>query len=150
MKDSRGITYGLLLVAVIFGLWGCQGAAQDGIKVPGTKAWTDSGVHVKKGQVIRVQATGELHVNKKIRSGPNGLDDMTLKPITKLVFRGYNITSQAVHGALIGKIGKEGTPFPVGKKGEIKAQASGTLFLGVNDRDLQNNRGHYIARVSVR
>jgi len=150
MKEGRSITYVFLLVAMILGLWGCQGTGRDGIKVAGTTPWTDSGIHVKKGQMIRVLAAGDVYVNKKIRSGPNGVGDVTVKPITKLVFRGYNVTSEAGHGALIGRIGKKGTPFLLGEKGEVKAQASGSLFLGVNDSDLQNNGGHYVAKVSVR
>jgi len=150
MKETRSVTYVLLLFSVILGFWGCQGAGKDGIKVQGTTQWTDSGIDVKKGQIIRVLARGDVHVNKKIRSGPNGLGDVTLKPITKLVLRGYNVTSEARHGALIGKIGKKGTPFLVGEKGEIKAQVPGSLFLGVNDRDVKNNSGHYVAKVSIR
>ena len=103
----------------------------------------------KKGQVISVQAAGEVYVNKRIHSNPNGIDDPTMKPITKLVLRGYNVMSGAGHVALIGKIDKKGSPFLLGTQGKVKADSAGRLYLGLNDKNPENNRGHYVVRVSV-
>jgi len=61
--------------------------------------------------------------------------------MTKLVLQGYNVTSKARHGALVGKIGD---------KGEVKTDVSGRLCLGWNDNELKNNSGHYVAKVFVR
>ena len=150
MKQARCVAYQFLLFAVILGLCGCQEAGKDSIKVSGTTAWTDSGVDVRKGQLIRVQATGDVYVSKKILSSPNGVDGVTVKPITKLVLRQYNVTSKARHGALIARIGKKGEPFLVGAKGEVKADGSGRLYLGLNDKDLKNNRGEYVVKIAVK
>ena len=150
MKEARCVVYQFLLLIIVLGLCGCQGASKDSTKVPGTTQWTDAGIDVRKGQVISVQAAGDVYVNKRIHSNPNGIDDPTMKPITKLVLRRYNVTSEARHGALIGKIGKKGSPFLLGAQGKLKADSDGRLYLGLNDKNPENNRGHYVARVSVK
>ncbi|MBE9580278.1 MAG: hypothetical protein IMF18_01505 [Proteobacteria bacterium] len=150
MKKTPCVIYQFVLLVVVLGLCGCQGADKGSIKVPATTQWTDSGIDVCKGQAISVHATGDVYVNKKIQSGPSGIDDTRVKPLTKLVLRTYNVTSKAKHGALIAKIGKNGKPFPVGAQHEVKADSKGRLYLGLNDKDLGNNQGHYLAKITVK
>jgi len=51
---------------------------------------------------------------------------------------------------VIAKIGKRGKPFPVGAQHEVKADSKGRLYLGLNDKDLGNNQGHYLAKITVK
>jgi hypothetical protein len=46
---------------------------------------------------------------------------------------------------VIGKIGAAGTPFYVGRRMLLKADAAGTLYLGVNDDAPGDNDGYFVA-----
>ena len=74
MKETRSIIYQLVVLVVILGLGGCEGpfagATKGKIKVSAATQWTDSGIDVRKGQEITVQAAGDVYVNEKIHSGP--------------------------------------------------------------------------------
>ena len=62
----------------------------------------------------------------------------------------YSLIPEAPHLGLIAKVGDEGPPFFVGATYQAPSTATGRLFLGVNDRDVANNRGELTATVSVR
>ena len=46
-------------------------------------------------------------------------------------------------GALIGRIGPNGTPFGIGNMNSISAPASGVLYLGINDNGFGDNKGNF-------
>ena len=47
-------------------------------------------------------------------------------------------------GSLIGKIGPNGVPFPIGAgTNDIDIPANGRLYLGVNDDGLNDNSGSF-------
>jgi hypothetical protein len=125
------------------------------VTVSSTDPWTDTGVDVKKGQKLIIRADGEIKINEKTSSSPDGVNDPALKPdagrnpIRKMVWKVYSVTPDA-HGALIGKVGTEGEPFLVGKECRVAVDWPGRLFLGVNDTDMENNSGTYLARVVVK
>jgi len=46
-------------------------------------------------------------------------------------------------GALVGRIGPNGTPFGIGSQPTIVAPAAGILYLGVNDDGFGDNKGNF-------
>ncbi len=92
--------------------------------------WQSSGVLVQDGQTYRIEASGEWKLGALCnRGGPTGKDMYTLLcfPIYQPVVRGFSI------GMLIAKIGRDGTPFPVGDKIEFEATRDGILYFRTND-----------------
>ncbi len=56
---------------------------------------------------------------------------------------------EANHAGLIGRIGESGAPFQVGSRLLSKADTEGRLFLGINDRDVDNNAGEFTATITL-
>jgi hypothetical protein len=52
--------------------------------------------------------------------------------------------------ALIGKVNTDGQPFPVGSSLRRTADEKGRLFLGVNDKGVDNNSGTFTASIEIR
>ncbi|PIQ83672.1 MAG: hypothetical protein COV75_06105, partial [Candidatus Omnitrophica bacterium CG11_big_fil_rev_8_21_14_0_20_63_9] len=50
---------------------------------------------------------------------------------------------------LIGRLGADGPPFFLGARSEFVADRAGTLWLGLNDDDVSDNRGHFDVTVRV-
>ena len=111
------------------------------VVVPGNVQWTNTGVNVARGQLVRFEGSGE------IRLSFNG-DDMA-RPAGALSNRmAQNAPIPTIPaGALIGRIGN-GQPFPIGNPGDaVNMPASGRLFLGVNDDHVADNSGNYVIRM---
>ena len=52
--------------------------------------------------------------------------------------------------SLIGKIGEQGKPFPIGfQRTPVVPETSGKLFLGVNDSSFEDNKGQFDVFVKV-
>jgi hypothetical protein len=129
------------------------GGGQGGITVAPTEPWTDTGTQAVQGQAYNIAASGMLQFNG---------DANALSPPTGRADRGPGIDAPCwtghSHGnypdpqapclALIGKIGPNGAPFFVGSTLNLVAPASGELFLGVNDWNLSDNAGGWVAMVS--
>jgi hypothetical protein len=104
------------------------------VNVRGADPWTDSGINVRAGQMIRFSATGEMRYSYDpgASAGPGGKigKDPTF-PVPALEV-----------GGLIGKIGNNGRPFAIGDNQEpIRMPATGRLMLGVNDTVFTDNSG---------
>jgi hypothetical protein len=127
-------------------------AAQDGIPVAPTQAWTDAGTQIVEGQGYKITATGMLqfNVNASSQAPPSGLTG------------GPQVDAQCAPGvnhngflvpelpclSLVGKIGSGGVPFEIGASTSFVAPASGELFLGVNDNNLADNSGGWVASIN--
>lgn len=117
--------------------------ASRSLTVPGTVAWTDTGLDVAAGQQVTITASGTVIHSVSTNDGC----DPTGEPSTS--GHGANVISCPNHASLIGKLGDAGTPFYVGRTYSVPATASGRLFLGINDSDLANNGGSYSASVAI-
>jgi hypothetical protein len=73
--------------------------------------------------------------------GPDG------NPNPALQAPAYSVLPSAHHAALIGRIGPQGAPFPVGTTYSQPAAATGRLYLGINDTGVDNNSGSFTAHV---
>jgi hypothetical protein len=114
------------------------------VTVPGTVAWTPTGIHVAEGQRLVVHATGQVgFIGGVPPVGPNGAAD--LHPGACV------LPGPEHHAALIGRISGQtpGAPFLVGQDFDGPAGASGELQLGINDVGVDNNDGAFQATVQV-
>jgi hypothetical protein len=97
--------------------------------------WTNSGLVVRKGQRIRVTASGRVSLGKGRFSTPGGVANI---PDNDKLMR------NEATGALIAVIGDDNDDFIlIGPRREFVAQRDGVLFLGVNEGDLTDNTGSY-------
>jgi len=113
------------------------------VDVAARKDWTSSGLIVKRGDHIRVTATGiiTLDPGSGRTSGPEGISDL---PDTK------KLMPDQPTGALIAVISSDNDDFIfLGKTGEFTATRDGLLFLSVNEGVLSDNSGTFKAVVEV-
>lgn len=97
--------------------------------------WTNSGLVVRKGQRLRISASGRVSLGRGRFSTPGGLANVS--DADKLM-------RNEATGALIAVIGDDNDDFIViGPRREFVAQRDGVLFLGVNEGDLTDNTGSY-------
>jgi len=97
--------------------------------------WTNSGLVVRKGQRLRISASGRVSLGRGRFSTPGGLS--SIQDQDKLM-------RNEATGALIAVIGDDNDDFIlIGPRREFVAQRDGVLFLGVNEGDLTDNTGSY-------
>jgi hypothetical protein len=97
--------------------------------------WTNCGLVVRKGQRLRINASGRVSLGRGRFSTPGGLSGL---PDSEKLMR------NEATGALIAVIGDDNDDFIViGPRREFVAQRDGVLFLGVNEGDLADNTGSY-------
>jgi hypothetical protein len=97
--------------------------------------WTNSGLVVRKGQRLRISASGRVSLGRGRFSLPGGVAG--IQDNDKLM------RSEAT-GALIAVIGDDNDDFIlIGPRRDFVAQRDGVLFLGVNEGDLADNTGNY-------
>lgn len=113
------------------------------VDVAARKDWTSSGLIVKRGDHIRVTATGVITLDPVSgrTSGPEGVSDL---PDSK------KLMPDQPTGALIAVISSDNDDFIfLGKSGEFTATRDGLLFLSVNEGVLSDNVGTFKAVVEV-
>jgi len=97
--------------------------------------WTNSGLVVRKGQRLRISASGRVSLGRGRFSTPGGLASIQ---------DGDKLMRNEATGALIAVIGDDNDDFIViGPRRDFVAQRDGVLFLGVNESDLTDNTGSY-------
>jgi len=113
------------------------------VDVVGRRDWTSSGLIVKRGDRLRITATGTVTLdpaNGKA-SGPEGVPDL---PDPK------KLMPDRATGALIGVISADNDDFFfIGRSTEFTAARDGLLFLSVNEGTLSDNSGTYHAVIEV-
>lgn len=104
--------------------------------------WTDTGIDVRRGQQIYLNASGQ------IRWGTGGRKDGPEGEKNSPVNEGRPIPNRPA-GALIGRVGDADAPFFAGSdRGPYQMRGSGRLYLGINDDYLQDNSGTFRVVVS--
>ena len=97
--------------------------------------WTNTGLVVRKGQRLRISATGRISLGGGRFSTPAGLAN---SPDNDKLLR-----TEAT-GALIAVVGDDNDDFIlIGTRRDFVAQRDGVLFLGVNEGNLRDNTGTY-------
>ncbi len=118
----------------------------DGIEVPATSDWTDTGIELAGGELVEISAYGEIGDNPEIpdqRFEPGGTfredpDQHSGDPYLDFP-----------HAALIGFIG-DGAAFEVGYGTTIEDSPPGRLYLGINDGFFDDNSDKFFADITVK
>ena len=112
------------------------------VDVMARRDWTSTGLIIKRGDRIRITATGSVTLDQANgrTSGPEGIE---LTDPRKLM-------GDQPTGALIGVIGADNDDFIfIGASAEFTATRDGLLFLSVNEGALSDNSGSYKAVIEV-
>jgi len=96
--------------------------------------WSNSGLVVRKGQRLRITATGRVSLGGGRFATPAGIPGTDNDKLMR---------TEAT-GALIAVIGDDNDDFLlIGTRRDFVAQRDGVLFLGVNEGNLADNTGTY-------
>jgi len=102
--------------------------------------WTNTGLVVRKGQRLRISATGRVSLGTGRFSTPAGIAGTDNDKLVR---------TEAT-GALIAVIGDDNDDFLlIGTRRDFVAQRDGVLFLGVNEGNLADNTGTYDAVIEA-
>jgi hypothetical protein len=98
-----------------------------------SNGWTNTGLVVRRGQRLRITATGRVNLGSNRFSTPDGLPNITDRD---------KLMRNQPTGGLILVIGDDNDDFIfVGRSRDFVAQRDGVLFLGVNEGNLSDNSG---------
>lgn len=98
-----------------------------------SNGWTNTGLVVRRGQRLRITATGRVNLGAGRMATADGLPNI---PDRDKLMRNQPT------GGLIGVIGDDNDDFIfVGRSRDFVAQRDGVLFLGVNEGNLSDNSG---------
>ena len=112
------------------------------IDVVAKRDWTSTGLIVKRGDRIRITATGSVTIDPASgqSTGPEGSDIADPKKLMQ----------DQPTGALIGVIGADNDDFIfIGRQADFTATRDGLLFLSVNEGVLADNTGSYKATIEL-
>jgi hypothetical protein len=112
------------------------------IIVKAAERWSNTGVYVREGEVVRIESAGtvQLSADTADTSSPGGAGSGRRAPSAPLPDRPA--------GGLIARIGN-GPPLFVGAESLLRANATGLLYLGVNDDHLADNRGEFRVKIDL-
>ncbi|MGH9836389.1 MAG: hypothetical protein ACREBD_05635 [Blastocatellia bacterium] len=114
--------------------------AEKTVSIAAAADWTSTEIRVQRGQRIVINASGEVDLGDNQRAGPDGL---SLADTRKLI-------AARPTGALIAVVGDDNDDFVfIGKATEFVSPHNGILFLSVNEGNLKDNAGAFVARVKV-
>lgn len=146
------LCFSILLIAALLASTSITSAAASQsvtqFRLSANAGWVDSGFSAQTGQSVTITAYGQV-VTAPINvfgrgsvSGPDG--QWNICP-------NYDgappcAMENAPFGALVGRIGVDGTPFLIGSNSTFTAEASGDLYLAVNDLLIYygDNYGNYM------
>lgn len=98
-----------------------------------TNGWTNSGLVVRRGQRLRINATGRANLGNNRFSTPDGLANVQDRE---------KLMRTQPTGGLIAVIGDDNDDFIfIGSSRDFVAQRDGVLFLGINEGNLSDNTG---------
>jgi hypothetical protein len=111
------------------------------VQVDAQRRWTDTGIDVRRGEVLTFQSGGEITMSDASdEATPAGARSGRRAPDAPIL--------DQPAGALIARLDGFG-PIFVGGRSTLTAPISGRLYLGVNDDHLPDNRGSFTVTVGV-
>ncbi|MDQ2975088.1 MAG: caspase family protein, partial [Acidobacteriota bacterium] len=103
--------------------------------------WTNAGLVARRGQRLRISASGKISIDAKHYSIPAGSSNVNDEK---------RLMRNEPTGALIAVIGDDNDDFIfIGANRDFVAARDGVLFLGVNESNLNDNKGVYEARIEA-
>jgi LPXTG-motif cell wall-anchored protein len=120
------------------------------IRVQTGTGWTPTGVTVKTGDTITIDAAGDTHLGPAPidHTSPDGQPRSTCAAIIANPNSPPFAAPTLPCWSLIGRVGTN-APFPVGRHTSFTATNDGELMLGVNDNRLEDNNGTWSATIAV-
>jgi hypothetical protein len=107
--------------------------APGAMRVDANQPWIDTGIAVRRGDLLVFNATGDIMLAPGVSSGVNGT--------SAFESRTYPVPTASA-GALIGRVG--GAAFVIGSGTQpIAMPSDGRLMLGVNDDHFDDNTGFF-------
>ena len=130
-------------VAATTGTGTTGSTASDGsVIVSARQQWTPTGITVRRGETLRLTTTGEIQLSAdsndvaSAAGAKSGRYPTANAPMPRVLA-----------GGLLGRIGN-GQPFPIGDQTSLPMPASGQLFLGVNDDNVNDNNGEFRVQIT--
>jgi hypothetical protein len=115
------------------GTAGDTGLSAASVRVNGNEQWVDTGIEVRRGDRIQINASGQVQYAAGARAASGA----------------YPVPMMGA-GGLIARVG-ESAPFAVGAGSrEFTMPGDGRLFLGINDDDVSDNSGAYAVAIRRR
>jgi hypothetical protein len=113
----------------------------SGIRVAANQRWVDTGITVRRGERVRFSASGEIQLSS------DG-NDLATPAGSRTGRRPSGPMPQSLAGALVGRVGPV-QMFGIGDQTTPLAMpADGRLFLGINDDNVDDNRGEFQVEVT--
>lgn len=109
------------------------------VRVPARAGWVNTGLRVRRGQVVGFSTTGEVQLS----DNNNDRARATGTPRTSPGALMPNVNA----GALIGRVGNS-QPFGIGDQSSVPMPFDGILFLAVNDDERSDNSGEFVVLVN--
>jgi Ca2+-binding EF-hand superfamily protein len=124
------------------GTSGRDRVAREQVTVSAARQWNDTGIDVRAGDIVRLEADGSVTLS----SDTDVADPGGARSGRRAAGAPF---PQHPAGSLIGRIG-DSEPFYIGDRTSLgRAPASGRLFLGVNDDHFPDNDGYFRVTISV-
>jgi hypothetical protein len=136
MKRLLPTAVGIVAAAA---LAGSVGAAAPTVRVSADAGWVATGMQVTGGQTYSIFAVGEAITTiashfAPVKGGLGAVSGPGGQPYQCVSSAGFTcFVSGAPFGALVARVGADGTPFLIGDASSFTAPATGELFLAVND-----------------
>jgi hypothetical protein len=112
--------------------------ADGSIAVLAAQPWTDTGINVRAGEILRFDVTRAIRITANDESTADGNTSVT----ARAVLRSLPVRAMPV-GGLIARVGN-GQPFSIGTGLEqVRMPVNGRLWLGINDLSFNDNSGHF-------
>ncbi len=118
------------------------GQQQRTVRVMPQQRWTDSGITVRAGDTLTLDASGNMQLSDDAKDTaiPAGSTINRRAPDAPML--------NQLAGGLIARIDNY-APIFLGGRRTFTVPVSGRLFLGVNDDYLDDNRGEFVVNISV-
>jgi Ca2+-binding EF-hand superfamily protein len=134
-RDELGAT------ASASGAVGTSGMPGQSIVVDARERWTDTGITVRRGDILSFQSDGQIQMSSSAAD--------TATPTGSASGRRAPNSPVNTHpaGGLIARIGDSAPVYVGDRTNRLRAPVSGRLYLGVNDDHFADNSGEF--RVSI-
>jgi TPR repeat protein len=123
------------------------------IRVPANVPWTDTGIRLRSGDTVTLNATGMIAIAGDGQVSPKAPGGF--RPNCAAAAKEYSGSFGTVPAprlpcwSLIGRVGGDGMVFEVGANTTFRARSSGKLLLGVNGDGMGRNSGYWTVAVVV-
>ena len=114
------------------------------LTLTGSSQWIDTGVDLRTGDTVEIEATGTLQYQGAAPASPDGLQRGFMDLLRILPMK------DAGRGALLGRIGdsEAARPFLIGAHRKTNAAVAGKLFLSVNQMSNEAPQGSYEVKIT--